>query len=504
MKRLTIKRARDSRPRMERAPTRLAPTRLAPWFALGILVINFCGCTLHKPPAHTTIVNQALPKATPLPPAWSESPNAATVSDDWVKSFHDSGLEVVVREAIANNLDLRQAAAQVYAARQSVIVVGSKLKPQIGATFGVDTTRSSNATSSNQVESNSAYAGVSWEIDVWGRLRSQRAAAQENYEAIALDYAFARQSLAATTAQNWYLAIETRQLLALTGESVTIYTKLLELVKVRRAAGKVADLDVAEASYELNEAQSQLASAQGLYSEARRSLEVLVGRYPAAELEVAEAFAPLPPPVAPGMPSSLLERRPDIVAAEHQVLAAFRTQQAAKLALLPSFSFDLEGGRLSDQLLSVLSLNPWLIHSAVGMFVPIYQGGALQAQIKIATAQEEQSIAYFGSVALNALEEVEVGLTNERLFAQRLPPTESAVSDHTEAVRVANLRYKSGNMDFLSVLQLQEGQIQSEAALIQLRNAQLANRINLHLALGGSFDSSAATASSATMTGKTP
>jgi outer membrane protein, multidrug efflux system len=229
---------------------------------------------------------------------------------------------VVVREAIANNLDLRQAAAQVYAARQSVIVVGSKLKPQIGATFGVDTTRSSNATSSNQVESNSAYAGVSWEIDVWGRLRSQRAAAQENYEAIALDYAFARQSLAATTAQNWYLAIETRQLLALTGESVTIYTKLLELVKVRRAAGKVADLDVAEASYELNEAQSQLASAQGLYSEARRSLEVLVGRYPAAELEVAEAFAPLPPPVAPGMPSSLLERRPDIVAAEHQVLAA--------------------------------------------------------------------------------------------------------------------------------------------------------------------------------------
>jgi outer membrane protein, multidrug efflux system len=497
MKRLTIKAARDRRRRMVRAATR--PTL---WFAVGVVGINFCGCTLHKPPAHATIVNQALPKATPLPPAWNASPDAANVSDDWVKSLHDSGLEVVVREAIANNLDLRQAAAQVDEARQNVIVVGSKLKPQIGATFGVDTTRSSNATSSNQAESNSLYAGVSWEIDVWGRLRSQHAAAQESYEAIALDYVFARQSLAATTAKSWYLAIETRQLLALTEESVTIYTKLLELVKVRRAAGKVADLDVAEASYELNEAQSQLASAQGLYSEARRTLEVLVGRYPAAELEVAEAFAPLPPPVAAGVPSSLLERRPDIVAAEHQVVAAFRSQQAAKLALLPTFSFDLEGGRLSDQLLSVLSLNPWLIHSAVGMFVPIYQGGALQAQVKIATAQEEQSIAYFGSVALNALEEAEVGLTNERLFAQRLSPTESAVSDHTEAVRVANLRYKSGNMDFLSVLQLQEGQIQSEGALIQLRNAQLANRINLHLALGGSFDSSPATASSATTTGK--
>jgi outer membrane protein, multidrug efflux system len=98
----------------------------------------------------------------------------------------------------------------------------------------------------------------------------------------------------------------------------------LELVKVRRAAGKVADLDVAEASFELNEAQSQLTVAQGLYSETRRTLEVLIGRYPAAELDVAEAFAPLPPPVPPGVPSSLLERRPDIVAAEHQVLAAFQ------------------------------------------------------------------------------------------------------------------------------------------------------------------------------------
>src|SRR5208282_309797 len=307
------------------------------------------------------------------------------------------------------------------------------------------------------------------------------------------DYAFARQSLAATTAKSWYLAIETRQLLALAEQSVDIYTKLLELVKVRRDAGKVADLDVAEASYELDEAQNQLTVTQGLYSEARRTLEVLIGRYPAAELEVAETFTPLPPPIAPGLPSFLLERRPDIVAAEHGVLAAFRTEEAAKLALLPNFSLDLEGGRLSDPLLSVLGLNPWLLHSAVGMFLPIYQGGATRAQIKIATAQQEQSIAHFGSVALRAFDEVEVALTNERLLAERLPHTESAVRDHREAVRVADLRYKAGTMDFLSVLQLQAGQIQSQADLIKLRNTQLSNRINLHLALGGSFDSLPAT-----------
>jgi multidrug efflux system outer membrane protein len=432
------------------------------------------------------------------------SRDTTNVTDDWLESFNDNGLEVVAAEAIANNLDLRQSAARVEAARQNVIVVGSKLKPQVGAVIGGSTTRSSNTNSTDEFQSNTEYATVSREVDVWGRLRAQRAAAQENYEAIAVDYAFARQSLAAPTAKSWYLAIETRQLLTLAEQSVDIYTRLLDLVKLRRAAGKVADLDVAEANYQLNEAQSQLTIAQGLYSAARRTLEVLIGRYPAAELEVADAFAPLPPPVAPGLPSSLLERRPDIVAAEHQVLSAFRTLEATKLALLPSFSLNLEGGRLSDRLLSVLGLNPWLIHSSLGMFVPIYQGGALRARIKIATAQQEQSVAYFGGVALRAFDEVEVALTNERLLAERLPHTENAVLDHTEAVRVANLRYKAGSMDFLSVLQLQEGQIQSQANLIKLRNTQLANRINLHLALGGSFDSSPATAVPAATAAKKP
>jgi outer membrane protein TolC len=126
------------------------------------------------------------------------------------------------------------------------------------------------------------------------------------------------------------------------------------------------------------------------------------------------------------------------------------------------------------------------------MILPIYEGGALRAQIKIATAQEEQTVAKFGSVSLRAFSEVETGLTNERLLGNRLPYAESAVRDHGEAVRVALLRYKAGSMDLLSVLQLQESQIQSQAALIDLRNSQLANRINLHLALGGSFDSSPA------------
>ncbi len=407
-----------------------------------------------------------------------------------MKSFNDPALDAIVAEAIANNLDLRQAAAVVEMARQTVVVVGSKLWPQIGAQFGSATLH--DASESANTNSNMQYGGISWEIDLWGRLRAQRAASEANFQATALDYAFARQSLATTTAKSWYLAIETRQLLALAEQAVEIYTRLLELVKIRRAAGKVADLDVAEASANVNTAEGELRVAQGLYSDARRALELLLGRYPAAEIEISAAFAPLPPPVAAGLPSSLLERRPDIMAAERQVLAVFRTEEAAKLALLPSIWLNFEGGRLSDRILDLVHLNPALYRAAIGMSVPIFTGGALTAQIKIATAQEEQTVARYGSVVLRAFGEVEVALTNEMLLTQRTLFDQRALEDRTTAVQIAAIKYTAGSIDLLSVLILQSEQLTTQASVIKLRNAQLANRINLHLALGGSFDTAPA------------
>jgi outer membrane protein TolC len=126
------------------------------------------------------------------------------------------------------------------------------------------------------------------------------------------------------------------------------------------------------------------------------------------------------------------------------------------------------------------------------MEVPLYTGGRLTAQVKIATAQQEQAIALYGSVALQAFYEVEVALTNETLLTQRLRIEERGLEDRTESVRIARLKYTVGAMDMLSVLQLQEGQLENQAKLIQLRFVLLANRINLHLALGGSFDAAPA------------
>jgi len=430
-------------------------------------------------------------------PAWNQAIQRGAVSDDWLKSFNDPRLDGVVSEALANNTDLRQAAARVEVARQNVMVVGAALLPHINADVAgsILLTDSKSADPSNPSTDHTAnveYATISWEIDVWGKLRAQKAASEATFEATALDYEFARQSLAATTAKSWYLATDTRQLLSLAQRDVDLYTQLDEVVRTRRQFGAVADLDVAEADASLNAARSKLRVAQGQYAEARYTLEVLLGRFPAGEIEVDDTFPPVPNPVGPGLPSSLLERRPDIVAAEHVVLAAFRNEEAAKLALLPQFVLTVEGGRLSDQLLSVLGLNPWLFYSALHMAVPVYEGGALRAELKIATAQQQQAIAYYGSVALTAFNEVEVALTNEQLLSQRLQYEMDALKDRIVAVQTANLRYIYGSVDLFEVLGLQTQQIENEELVINLRDALLSNRINLHLALGGSFDASPA------------
>src|SRR5215469_3007932 len=158
---------------------------------LGAAAILSSSCALHKPPAHAKVVGQALPKATPLPPNWTSNSARGAVTNDWVKSFHDSGLERIIAEAIANNLDLRQSAARVEEARQNVIVIGAQLKPQISAVASGADLQSKNSLSQQgqNFRSNMEYGTVSWELDVWGRLRAQRAAAQANYQAVAFDYA---------------------------------------------------------------------------------------------------------------------------------------------------------------------------------------------------------------------------------------------------------------------------------------------------------------------------
>jgi multidrug efflux system outer membrane protein len=459
---------------------------------LVVLNLALGGCALQTPPTHTEVLDQALPEGTQIPPAWKADAKTGVVSDDWLKSFDDPALDAIVAEAMANNLDLRQAADRVAIARQAIIVVGAQLLPQVGGQAGFKKTHDFGHEDDvkHTFEHKYGSLGMGWELDVWGRLRAQRAAAGAGYEATALDYAYARQSLAATVAMSWYLTTEARQLVGLAERAVEVYGKLLNLAKFRQAAGKSSELDVVDARARVESAQSGLEAARDAYGKARRALEVLLGRYPAAEIEAAAVYSPLPPPVVAGVPATLLERRPDIVAAERRVLAAFRQEEAARLALLPDFSISLVGERLSDHLLRQLKLNPWLASAAIGMTVPLYEGGALRAQVKIATAEQAQAVSNYGSVVLKAFREVEDALGSEQILEKRLEYEQHALTDRNAAVRLATVQYQAGRRDLLWVEQLQTEQLAVEEHVIQLRNARITNRIQLHLALGGGFDAS--------------
>jgi len=278
-------------------------------------------------------------------------------------------------------------------------------------------------------------------------------------------------------------------MLALAERAVEVYGKLFDLAKIRHTSGKTTELDVVDARARLENAQSQLEAARGTYGQVRRALEVLLGRYPAAEIEAAAGYPPLPPPVGAGMPASLLERRPDIVAAERVVLAAFRQQEAARLALLPDFSISLMGERQGDHLVQQLNLSPWMSSAEIGMNIPIYEGGALRAQVEIATAQQAQAVAQYGRVVLNAFREVEDVLADQQIVGKRLEYAVRGLADRTRAVEIAMMQYQAGTRDLLWVEQLQTEQIIVEQRVIQLRNQQITNRIRLHLAVGGSFES---------------
>ncbi|MHC4611721.1 MAG: efflux transporter outer membrane subunit [Planctomycetota bacterium] len=401
------------------------------------------------------------------------------MDDGWLKSFNDLQLEALVQEALnEQNPNLRLLSAQVDRAVAQARLAGAALKPTVG--LGADL---SGTGGDDLVAGGSGGAGVvvSWEADVWGRVRAGASAAEENLRATEADFAYARQSLVANVAKTWYLATELDMQAGLARETVEILARLVELVETKQRIGQVSMQDVHLARGDLATAEDALRQAEGGQKQAARALEILLGRYPAAEVETADELVPVPPPIPAGLPSQILERRPDLIAAERRVAAAFFLAEEARLAKLPRFTLTAGVGGSSDLDNAIGSL-------AAGLFAPLYAGGALEAQLDAANADQKAAIAAYGQTVLLAFEEVENALTNETLYAERQGFLQFAVDENFRAYELSRVQYDVGKVDLLSVLQMQARWIGARIGLIRIENERLAQRINLHLALGGSFE----------------
>lgn len=453
------------------------------WIPLTASLLLYNGCMQKDSPTGDDIIHSAIPESTVIPKTWeSLAAQPGEVDQGWLKSFNDRQLEELVDEALYNNLGLRAAAANVTSAEALAVQAGASLKPAIGLGGASGKTYGGSA-----LDTSAWSVNISWELDLWGKIKARAKAGEEAYRATVAEYEYARLSRVGQVAKNWFLATEILLQKNLALENVEIFEKTLEYARNRHRLGKVTSQDVHLAAADLASTQAALRTIQNTQMQITRSLELLLGRYPAAELEVRSTFVSVPKLIPAGIPSELLERRPDVVAAERQVAAAFQKAEEAKAARLPSFSLTAAGGQSSNDLINLLGVNQNFFNVGANFIAPLYSGGVLEAQVVIQTANQEKTLASYGQTALKAFSEVENGLSNERLLSERQSFLNIAVKENEDALRVAKKQHDVGMIDLFTVLQIQARVNSARSQLISVQNDRLAQRVDLHMALGGSF-----------------
>ncbi len=446
------------------------------------LAVAIAGCALNPPPTASELQKDALPH-TSVPAAWKAAGGvAAPVADRWLASFDDPALSALVAEALTYNADLQVAAARVEQAAGYVKVANASLWPSVGV-FAMGGGKSGGSGGLDGV-----FLNASLELDVWGRVRYGGAAAEQQSAAFIADYAYARQSLAATVAKSWFVAIEAGLQRAIARDVLRSAEELLRIAQERLRVGSGNELAVAQARANVGTYRDTLRQIELSREQALRALELLLGRYPAAEIAVAERLAPMPPPVPAGVPSQLLERRPDVVAAERRVAAAFNRVGEARAAQLPRISLTGGGSSVSSDLIELKDTSNPIWSLGANLIAPLYQGGSLRAQVEIRSAEQKQAVAEYARAGQRAFGEVEGALAAENALRERGDILDATVRDSARALELAQIQYRVGTIDLGTVEQRQLALYSARTSRLRVQSEQLAQRVNLYLALGGAFD----------------
>jgi len=440
------------------------------------------GCALKSPPERDELAAQALPNLK-VPPGWTAQTGASSAVDNrWLASFNDPQLDALVQEALAYNPDLQVAAARVEQAAAYVKVAGATLYPQVNLLA-----RGGGKMSGDSSGLEGVGVFLNWELDLWGRIRAGQAGAQSQYDSAALDAEYARQSIAALAAKSWFLATEARLQKAIAEDMVAASARQVGFAQDRLRVGLGDEYDLTLAQASLATYRDSVRNLDLAYQQALRALEALAGRYPAAAASVPAQLAAMPAPVPVGMPSELLERRPDVVAAERRVAAAFYRVEEAKAARLPRISLTAAVTSISSELFVLKQQDNPVWSLGASLLQPLFLGGQLQAQVEIRTGEQKQAVAEYGKTGARAFGEVENALSAGFALEERESLLKQAVADNARALELANVRYRVGSGDLRAVQQQSLALYAARTALLRVQSERLVQRVNLYLALGGSF-----------------
>ncbi|MBL1321800.1 MAG: efflux transporter outer membrane subunit [Methylophaga sp.] len=404
----------------------------------------------------------------------------------WIESFNDPVMLKLIEEGKANNLNLKVTAANMDKAWLLADQSNSALKPTADLSLGANQAGGGKGNSSTTGQFN-VGVNVSWELDVWGRLKAGIDAATANAQSVEADYIYAQQSLSASIAKSYLKVIETKLQTDLTKKNQATLEKTMHITQVRYDNGMTSAQDVAVNKSNLAVVEEQLITLEGSQRDALRALEVLLGRYPSASADTPDGLPDLPLSPPAGIPSEVLERRPDVVSAERKIAQAYNATYQAKTAHLPKFSLTADLSNASGSLLDILNPTNLLWQLASNIVAPLFDDGKRKIDTEIATVEQKQAVSNYAQTALTAFSEVETDLDQGGTLARREIALTEVLTQSNKAYRIADLRYKEGEIGLLDTLQLQQQAIAAESNLISIKRLQLEQRINLYLALGGSW-----------------
>ena len=423
-------------------------------------------------------------------------PRDQELRSNWWEAYNDPLLNEMMEQVNLSNQNLVQAAAQFRQARALVQSARAGYWPTVSVNAGVSRSSASINSRNNGFTQNPGYSATSyslsldavWELDLWGRVRRTVEANTTSAQASAADLDALRLSIRAELAQDYFQlrALDTQQ--KLFEDTVAAFQRTLTLTQNQYAAGVAAKVDVIQAQTQLKTTQAQAIDLGVLRAQLEHAIALLLGK-PASSFSLAPApLTAVAPAVPVGVPSSLLERRPDIAAAERRMAAANAQIGVAEAAYYPSLTLSASGGFQSASFANWLTVPSrfWSVGPALAQ--TLFDGGLRRAQTDQAIAAYDANVAAYRQIVLTGLKEAEDNLAAMRILEEEAAVQEEAVQNARQSVLLTTNQYKAGIVSYLNVVVVQAAALNNERAAVDILNRRLAASVLLVKALGGGWN----------------
>jgi multidrug efflux system outer membrane protein len=463
----------------------------------GILKLMIVGCNVGpnyvRPSASTPQTYRGA-----LAPAIGPTQPTATLADQqWSTVFEDKTLQRLVQEALENNLDLRIAAQRVLQAQAEVGITRSQQLPTVSAGGSYSAlqipssfaTKNANGTPGSGFNNGGGFSASSeWNLDFWGLYRRQTEAARADLLATEWAQKATRSALVEGVAQAYFQLRSLDAQLQITGNTIKARGDSLKLVASLEKYGAGSLADTRQAEELLHSAEANLPDLRRQIALQENQLSVLLGHNPdAIERGLPVDQQPHPQEVPVGIPSQLLERRPDVQQAEAKLIAANARIGVAKAQFFPNISLTSLGGSASNQLQSVFSGKNAYWYAAASFSEPIFDGGRIRSNYHLSQAQEQEMLLEYRKTILNALKDVSNSLVTYRETRELREAKTAQVTSSLDAVRLARLRYSGGNTSYLEVLTTDTDLYDAQLSLARAQEQEAASLVELYASLGGGW-----------------